>query len=67
MVHCNTVVMTTVFEKDLPKKIVLIEDEDDVRESIKLLLVDAGYDVKDSPDALEIFDIINNFEQLRPR
>ncbi|MEJ6978935.1 response regulator [Pedobacter sp. P351] len=48
--------------KDLQKKIVLVEDEDDVRESIKILLLDAGYEVKDAPDAVNIFDILKDFE-----
>lgn len=54
--------MTTILVKDLPKKIVLIEDDDDVRVSIKILLEDAGYEVKDSADAVDIFDILNEFE-----
>ena len=54
--------MTTNSVKDLQKKIVLVEDEDDVRESIKLLLLDAGYEVKDSADAVNIFDILKEFE-----
>lgn len=54
--------MTTFLKDDLQKKIVLIEDEDDVRESIKSLLEDAGYEVKDSADAIDIFRILNEFE-----
>ena len=48
-------------EKQSGKKILIIEDEADVRESIKLLLIDAGYIVRESADGLDISDIITEF------
>ena len=45
------------FEGGPWKKILIIEDEDDVRASINLLLSDAGYPVQESTDGLNVFNI----------
>lgn len=53
--------MTTVLEKASSRKIAIIEDEEDVRNSITSLLTDAGYLVHGSSHGLDISDIINHF------
>ncbi|MFD2163416.1 PleD family two-component system response regulator [Paradesertivirga mongoliensis] len=53
--------MTTVLEKESSRRIAIIEDEEDVRNSISSLLTDAGYFVYESSHGLDISDIINDF------
>ena len=55
--------MTTGFDlaKGSTKRILIIEDETDVTESIKMFHDDAGYTVRESPDGLNISNIINEF------
>ena len=53
--------MTTVLEKESSKRIAIIEDEEDVRNSISSLLTDTGYLVYESSDGLDLSNIINDF------
>lgn len=45
----------------MDKKVVIVEDEDNVRETIELLLTNAGFTVKSFATGNEIFKIIHEF------
>lgn len=45
----------------MDKRVILVEDEDNVRETLDLLLTKAGYTVRSSATGTDIFDTISEF------
>jgi DNA-binding response OmpR family regulator len=43
------------------KKIIIVEDEDNVRETLDLLLTNAGFTVKSSATGKDVFNLIDEF------
>jgi DNA-binding response OmpR family regulator len=45
----------------MDKRVIIIEDEENVRETLELLLTNAGFSVKSSATGTDIFNTINDF------